>query len=91
MNGEAWIYGSILALIAVQVLTLVVAYWRGEGPFDSPGTLDSEPVENGAVQCHNCGAENAVEFRFCRRCVTELPGSFHTGRSPTPPLGRGSR
>lgn len=91
MNGEVWIYGSILALIALQVLTLAVAYWRGEGPFDSSESIDPETVEDGAVRCNYCGVENAVEYRFCRRCVTELPGAFHPGRSPAPPLGRGSR
>ncbi len=93
MIGESWFVGAMLALIGLQVLTLVAAYWRGEGPFDSakPVSDRHETPGDGALRCPDCGAENDVEYRFCRQCVAELPGQYHTGETPVPPLGRGSR
>lgn len=91
MIGEAWFYGAILALIGLQLLTLVITYWRGTGPFQNAATAAARANADGAVRCPDCGAENAVGYRFCRRCVTELPGPVETGQAPARPVGRGSR
>lgn len=93
MIGESWVVAAMLALVGLQVLTLVAAYWRGEGPFSpaETGADIPEPTSDGALRCPDCGAENDIEYRFCRRCVSELPGSFQRGGSPVRPLGRGSR
>ena len=93
MIGESWFVGAMLALIGLQVLALVAAYWRGEGPFDSAEPVSDSPetTDDGALRCPDCGAENDVEYQFCRQCVTELPGQYHTGEPPVSPLGRGSR
>lgn len=91
MLGEPWFFGAMLALIALQALTLVVSYWRGTGPF---AATDSEPEvtsAGGAVLCPDCGAENVPEYRFCRHCVTELPGGISSSSPRTAVFGRGSR
>lgn len=93
MIGESWFVTAMLAMVGLQILTLLAAYWRGEGPFDSVETATDIPdtTGDGALRCPDCGAENDLDYRFCRRCVTELPGRYESGESPVPPLGRGSR
>ena len=36
---------------------------------------DAETSRAGTVQCPICGTPNDPQFRFCRRCVSELSGS----------------
>jgi hypothetical protein len=42
------------------------------------GNADADPEET--VHCPVCGTPNDPQFRFCRRCVSDLSGS-------TPPQG----
>lgn len=91
MIGESWLLSAMLALIGLQVLTLAIAYWRGEGPFATADRDQEAMTSSGAVQCPDCGAENGPEFRYCRRCVTDLPGAISNGSTPMATLGRESR
>lgn len=53
---------------------------------------DSRPVRDadpGVVTCPDCGAENEQGYRYCARCVAELPGAdgrTETGRGRVPGL-----
>lgn len=48
---------------------------------------DSSTADDEFVRCRDCGAENEAGYRFCRTCVTELPGS--TGLQPQPSRSSG--
>lgn len=80
----------MLALIGLQLLTMMVAYWGDDGPFAAERFGSDIDTDDG-IRCPDCGAENGVQYRFCRRCIAELPGTYHSGGSSAPPLGRGSR
>jgi hypothetical protein len=45
----------------------------GFGASDVPGEYEGadRPAED-TVRCPTCGVPNAAEFRFCRRCVSDL-------------------
>lgn len=45
---------------------------------------DRPPPESGeTVTCPECGADNDPEYRYCRDCVAELPGSDEIVGGPT--------
>lgn len=82
MTGE-WVYGAIVALSVLHLLALAYAYRNqsdasGVKPPDrSASAADGKGAEHTHdedVECPECGAVNARSYRFCRRCVTELPG-----------------
>jgi len=85
MIGEPWLSGALLAITAVHLLTVlyVVRLRRTAGVERDRPTADG-PV----VECPSCGAENGTEYRFCRRCVAELPGGFAGGGSTETPRSR---
>ena len=48
----------------------------------SAATIDADTE---AIACTECGERNEAGYRFCRRCIEELPGSgsrLHGGSSP---------
>ncbi len=51
---------------------------EGERAHDGPA-----PESEETVTCPECGAGNDPEYRFCRDCVAELPGSDGIGGGPT--------
>ena len=53
---------------------------RKGAPSDARGDL---------VTCPDCGTENEQDYRYCRSCVTELPGSKLLTRSSSTPFLRG--
>lgn len=85
MALEPWMYGLLVAVAGVHLFVVVVAsYYRWERVADG-----AEPAAEGeAVSCASCGTDNDPEYRFCRRCVTELPGSIHPGGTAATPAGR---
>ena len=56
----------------------------GSGDGEGGDGGDGEDGDGGApdgptVTCPACGVENDPEFRYCRDCVAELPGSDRLG------------
>lgn len=54
---------------------------------------ESEPLEHQTnegifIRCRDCGTENEAGYRFCRSCVTELPGSTDIMIQPPDSSGR---
>ena len=61
-------------LVSVHV---AVIYWlirRSERSSDPSET----PTEMDGIACPACGVENEPGYRFCRACISDLPGP--TGR-----------
>jgi ribosomal protein L40E len=73
MTGD-WVFGAIAVLALLHGMTLLYAYRRGTAR--GAATPDAESyVRDDGVECPSCGADNGTGYRFCRRCVSELPGS----------------
>ena len=81
----AWLYVALFALVAVQ---LVVIYLNLAAQRDRNAGDDAVDASADAVTCPDCGTENEREYRFCRRCVGELPGSAPLPSGGGAPRGR---
>lgn len=87
MDPTLFQYGSI-ALLLVNLLVVVALsrYFVGSatdaGSEPATATIDREA---GTVVCPDCDTENELGYRYCGRCLAELPGATSrtsTGRSP---------
>lgn len=65
-----WVYGTAMAVTLVQLATLYLHRTRV-----ARGSGSSERADGATVECSECGAENESGYRFCRVCVSELPGT----------------
>lgn len=76
MPGE-WIYAAIIGLVVIHLVALRYAYRQGRDARDA--TAESDPDEfmtDHGVECPQCNALNDSGYRYCRRCVSELPSSM---------------
>ncbi|WP_121822889.1 DUF7577 domain-containing protein [Halostella salina] len=83
--SPTWLYGALALAVALQAVAVLLGLWvrrRRER------TRDGDRSE-AAVACPDCGAENEPGYRFCRRCVAELPGARPTTPAGGPPATRG--
>lgn len=72
-----WVYGTVLAVVALHLVTLYLARRSGGAPPTARGSVENRERRAGddTVECAECGAENERGYRFCRACVSELPGA----------------
>ncbi|RJX44177.1 hypothetical protein DM826_03635 [Halonotius aquaticus] len=75
MLDSQWYVG---VLLAGTVLHLVVLYgvYRRQQTADNAAAADtttSVSVENGVVECPDCGTANDADYRYCGGCATHLP------------------
>lgn len=84
---QGWVIGALIAMSLVHVLLLGVALSRGgfEDVFETDP--ESYMTEDG-LECPTCGTVNRPEYRYCRECVSSLPGSVATGQAAEQPSGR---
>lgn len=75
MTG-GWIFGAIIGLLLVHLVALRYAYENSKQAVGAPIQSDpDEYVTDEGVECPYCGEVNEMGYRYCRRCVTELPVS----------------
>jgi hypothetical protein len=74
MLPEPWV---LAVAVGLDLLFAFVAYRTARAAHASGGRDTEAYVDTGAgtVTCPDCGAENDLGDRFCRRCVEELPRS----------------
>lgn len=89
MTLDQWQLGLLVAVLAAN---LAVTYWLVRVRRSTPAAVDPADgagvdPEAGVVECPSCGAENDLGYRFCRACVSELPGAVYPTRSTTTPAG----
>ena len=96
MFGDQWQFGILIGWIAINALLAYRAYHlqeqrasAGADPTDGGGDLVD--ADDGVVECPDCGGANELGYRFCRSCVSELPGRMAFGRDADDPLGRLTR
>lgn len=75
-----WLLGAVLALAALQVAAVLYARRARRG--------GDERTASGDVECPGCGAVNGTDYRYCRRCVSELPGGTRLRPGSDPPRSR---
>lgn len=87
MDAPTWVYASIVGVTVLHLFMFVYLQARRRGSaVSAPGPTASGDAGDAAgdgdddtVRCRECGAENRRQFRFCRNCVTELPGASLAG------------
>lgn len=87
----AWLYGVLIALIAVQLFAAYASVRTHRTDGTALGDETDAVVDESAevVSCPSCGAENDLGYRFCRQCVGELPVSSPYPTKSGAPRGRG--
>ncbi|MFB6309423.1 MAG: hypothetical protein ABEH35_08845 [Haloarculaceae archaeon] len=78
----------IVSAVAFTLLHLGVVWHLARRRSDE-GDADGIDEATGVVECPDCGAENDLGYRFCRHCVSELPGVGPMTREVPSPAGRG--
>lgn len=96
----------LVGLVALHIITLLVAYWRETTASDAgrptaesasvapaPPAVDGEPTADEhteTVRCSECGTRNVAEYAYCRGCVADLRGGGRRYGVPLGPLRSGS-
>lgn len=80
MSGTLWLHAGLLVLGLVYLLST----WRllrraesvGGGSYavEARSDIDADAADP-TVRCAECDAVNEAGYRYCRACVTELPGA----------------
>jgi hypothetical protein len=103
MLGDQWQSGVLIGWIAINALLAYRAYHLRKrrvatvsDSTDDGGLVDADDgglvdADDGTVECPDCGAANELGYRFCRSCVSELPGTRGFDRDADGTLGRLTR
>ena len=75
MLDRQWYLGVSLAVMSSHVVVLYGLYRRQQaaGEIAAAGDADAVPVENGVIECPDCGTDNDADYRYCGGCVQQLP------------------
>lgn len=80
MDPKTALYGSIILVTVHLILVALLSLYRSGSSERAETTAGPEPagaVDRDAetVTCPNCGADNELGYRYCARCIDELPGA----------------
>lgn len=91
MSLGPWFYVLLIGIGGLHLLVaLLVVRFESNRGVNQPGLTaagDDEPSSD-HVTCGECGTANEVGYRYCRQCVSELPGTISAGRPETATAGR---
>lgn len=91
MPPESWTYWLLFAVAGFHLLAVLYRHLATPATTVATGDRAAEPareVGTGEVACRECGTVNEQEYRFCRRCVAELPGATELETRSRAPAGR---
>lgn len=80
----ARVIGSLIAVTLAHLLLVALAVREGR-------TVVADPAADrtaAGLECSTCGATNRPEYRYCRRCVSRLPGAHSALGGADRPSGR---
>lgn len=86
MSGH-WVYGAIGLLVALHLVALVRADRKGTESERAERGSEGDTSSQGA-ECPDCGVVNDERYRFCKQCVSELPGQASVLEATTGPAER---
>lgn len=81
-----WVYGALALLSLVHLAVFAYVYRSGKPP--EPDGEGAERHVDG-VKCPECGVRNEQGYRYCRVCVSELPGHLSVENRSASPRSRG--
>jgi hypothetical protein len=85
--SEHWVYGAIGLLLVLHVIAVVRAYRKGQASGRAQASTENQTAGQG-IECPDCGVVNGQRYRFCRQCVSELPGQVSVLESSSNPSER---
>lgn len=94
MLTEQWQLGLLVVAFCLHVLAVGLAYRRRDRtsePAASTPERDLVDREAGVIECPTCETVNDLGYRYCRSCVSELPGAVASDSAGNTPLGRIAR
>jgi hypothetical protein len=94
MITEQWQLGLLMGALVLHLLAIGLAYRQRGGSLEpSTGTPGRSVVDRDVevIECPECDTENDLGYRYCRSCVSELPGPTPSDRAGNTPLGRFAR
>lgn len=86
--------GLVIGILAANAFFAYYTYQaqqQSRSPADAEGPShenDRSAAAESEVECRHCGTENEPDYRFCRECVSELPGARGPGRPGNRQTGR---
>ena len=85
MLDSQWYLGVLLAGIAAHLVVLYGTYRRQQPAGDATAATDADAatVENGVVECPDCGTVNDADYRYCGGCAQQLPHATTLDRQHT--------
>lgn len=90
MTSEAWLFIPFLLLGLLHIMFVLYSSTRNGGLFNQETeTATVRNAEDDAISCPDCGTHNEIEYRFCRECVSELPGGSWYQVTEPATVGRG--
>ena len=89
MLDSQWYLGVWLAVMVSHVVVLYGLYRRQQtaGEMAAAADADAVTVENGIVECPDCGTVNDTDYRYCGGCATQLPHAMPLDRQESGPMG----
>jgi len=94
MPFQQWQLAFVLGLALSHAAMAVVYYWLRRNPASTANdvrladNVTSAPTDEFLATCPECGTENELGYRYCRNCVSELPGAVDFGSDSDVPVGR---
>lgn len=82
---QAWLIATVVGLMALHLLVVLSALRARR---TEPARTVDRTASGVGVRCPDCEAENEPGYRFCRQCVTELPGRAARGDGASSPASR---
>ncbi|WP_411798686.1 hypothetical protein [Halonotius sp. F2-221B] len=85
MLDSQWYLGVLLAGVAAHLVVLYGTYRRQQAAATTDA--DAATVENGVIDCPECGTANDADYRYCGGCATQLPHAGALNQQDTGPRG----
>ncbi|MFB6300055.1 MAG: hypothetical protein ABEH65_07325 [Halobacteriales archaeon] len=91
MSPEPWFYVLLIGIGGLHLLValLVLRFESGRTTAHARRVETADDETSGDhVTCGECGATNETGYRYCRQCVSELPGMVTASQSTPATAGR---
>lgn len=84
MLGEPQLTALLAGLVLLHLLVFTYAVWRNATASGERATGGRGADGEDVLVCPECDTGNEPEYRYCRGCATELPGSASVAGASRP-------